>query len=63
MIREMTGSNTQHITRVINQMKKYYFNMLQEFSADGKVDTSNTGSILRKRQQGFIRHRLVLYLR
>ena len=45
MIREMTGSNTQHITRVINQMKKYYFNMLQEFSADGKVDTSNTGSI------------------
>ena len=45
MIREMTGSNTQHITRVINQMKKYYFNMLQEFSADGRVDTSNTGSI------------------
>ena len=45
MIREMTGSNTQHITRVINQMKKYYFNMLQEFSADGQVDTSNTGSI------------------
>tara|TARA_Y100000004_G_scaffold16179_1_gene16805 strand:+ start:2331 stop:3068 length:738 start_codon:yes stop_codon:yes gene_type:complete len=45
MIREMTGSNTQHITRVINQMKKYYFNMLQEFSAYGEVDTSNTGSI------------------
>ena len=45
MIREMTGSNTQHITRVINQMKKYYFNMLQESSADGQVDTSNTGSI------------------
>ena len=45
MIREMTGSNTQHITRVINQMKKYYFNMLQEFSADGQVDTSNTVSI------------------
>ena len=32
MIREMTGSNTQHITRVINQMKNYYFNMLEEFS-------------------------------
>ena len=29
MIREMTGSNTQHITRVINQMKKYYFNMFE----------------------------------
>ena len=31
MIREMTGSNTQHITRVINQMKNYYFNMMEEF--------------------------------
>ena len=45
MIREMTGSNTQHITRVINQMKRYYFNMVQEFTADGQIDTSNTGSI------------------
>ena len=45
MIREMTGSNTQHITRVINQMKKYYFNMIQEFSTTGDIDTSNTGSI------------------
>jgi hypothetical protein len=45
MIREMTGSNTQHITRVINEMKKYYLNMLQEFSEVGEVDTSNTGSI------------------
>ena len=45
MIREMTGSNTQHITRVVNQMKKYYFNMIQEFSTTGDIDTSNTGSI------------------
>ena len=45
MIREMTGSNTQHITRVINQMKKYYFNMFEEFVHDGQIDTSNTGSI------------------
>ena len=45
MIREMTGSNTQHITRVINSMKKYYANMLEEFSKDGEIDTSNTGSI------------------
>ena len=45
MIREMTSSNTQHITRVINQMKKYYTNMFAEFTADGKIDTSNTGSI------------------
>ena len=45
MIREMTGSNTQHITRVINQMKKYYSNMITEFSSVGQIDTSNTGSI------------------
>ena len=45
MIREMTSSNTQHITRVINQMKKYYFNMLEEFQQGGKIDTANTGSI------------------
>ena len=45
MIREMTSSNTQHITRVINQMKRYYFNMLEEFSDTGGIDTSNTGSI------------------
>ena len=45
MIREMTGSNTQHITRVINQMKKYYQNMVVEFSVCGQIDTSNTGSI------------------
>ena len=45
MIREMTGSNTQHITRVINQMKAYYFNMMDEFTSCGQIDTSNTGSI------------------
>jgi len=45
MIREMTGSNTQHITRVINQMKKHYYNMMMEFSTTGDIDTSNTGSI------------------
>jgi hypothetical protein len=45
MIREMTGSNTQHITRVINQMKLYYYNMIKEFSMVGEIDTSNTGSI------------------
>ena len=45
MIREMTGSNTQHITRVINQMKNYYFSMIEEFQKKGKIDTANTGSI------------------
>ena len=45
LIREMTGSNTQHITRVINQMKNYYRNMLEEFQQGGKIDTANTGSI------------------
>ena len=45
MIREMTGSNTQHITRVVNQMKQYYYSMMHDFSTNGKIDTSNTGSI------------------
>ena len=45
MIREMTGSNTQHITRVVNQMKKYYFAMAEEFAKNGHLDTSNTGSL------------------
>jgi len=45
MIREMTNSNTQHITRVVNQMKKFYTNMVEEFSQSGDIDTSNTGSI------------------
>ena len=45
MIREMTGSNTQHITRVVNQMKNFYYNMMTEFSVSGQIDTSNTGSI------------------
>ena len=45
MIREMTSSNTQHITRVINQMKNYYYNMVEEFSTTGNIDTTNTGSI------------------
>ena len=45
MIREMTNSNTQHITRVVNQMKKYYVNMMEEFSKNGNIDTSNTGSL------------------
>ena len=45
MVREMTGSNTQHITRVINQMKKYYQMMFEEFSKGGQIDTTNTGSI------------------
>ena len=45
MVREMTGSNTQHITRVINQMKKYYELMFEEFSSGGRIDTTNTGSI------------------
>ena len=45
MIREMTGSNTQHITRVVNQMKRYYVTMMEEFSTGGSIDTSNTGSI------------------
>ena len=45
MIREMTGSNTQHITRIVNVMKKYHYRMYEEFHSTGQIDTENTGSI------------------
>ena len=45
LIREMTGSNTQHITRVVNVMKKFYKRLFKEFQSTGSIDTSNTGSI------------------
>ena len=45
LIREMTGSNTQHITRVINVMKKHYKDMMYDYTNLGQIDTTNTGSI------------------
>ena len=47
LIREMTGSNTQHITRIINVMKKYNKRLMYEFEKDGVVDVSYTGSLVR----------------
>ena len=47
LIREMTGSNTQHITRIINVMKKYNNRLYTEFEKDGVVDISHTGSLVR----------------
>ena len=44
MIREMTNSNTQHITRVVNVMKKHHFNLHKKFLATGSVETKHTGS-------------------
>ena len=46
LIREMTGSKTQHITRIVNMMKKYNYQLLSEFRNSGQIDTSNTGSFL-----------------
>ena len=46
LIREMTGSKTQHITRIVNVMKKYNMNLLREFQETGQLDTANTGSFL-----------------
>jgi hypothetical protein len=46
MIREMTGSNTQHITRVINVMKKHHIMLKKNFEYSGSVDTKFTGSFL-----------------
>ena len=46
LIRERTGSNTQHITRVINQMKKQYIKMQKMFQSSGSVANMNTGSYM-----------------
>ena len=46
LIREMTGSKTQHITRIVNVMKKYNMNLMKEFQQTGQLDTANTGSFL-----------------
>ena len=45
-IREMTGSKTQHITRIVNMMKKYNTQLMMEFQNTGQIDTANTGSFL-----------------
>jgi len=42
----MTGSKTQHITRIVNVMKKYNTRLQTEFANTGQIDTANTGSIL-----------------
>ena len=46
LIREMTGSNTQHITRIINVMKKYNKRLIHEFDKHGMVDVNHTGSLI-----------------
>ena len=48
LIREMTGSNTQHIPRIINVMKKYNKRLYSEFEKEGVVDVSYTGSLTRE---------------
>ena len=46
LIREMTGSKTQHITRIVNMMKKYNMQLMTEFRNTGDIDTANTGSLM-----------------
>jgi mevalonate kinase len=46
LIREMLQSNTQHITRVINVMKKYQKGIYKEFQVNGFIDTKTTGSFV-----------------
>ena len=46
LIREMTGSNTQHITRVINVIKKHYVVLGKEYAKSGYLDVHDTGSFM-----------------
>ena len=51
LIREMTGSNTQHITRVVNTLKKYHKRLAFEYNNFGQVDVSYTGSLIAEDQR------------
>ena len=44
LIREMTGSNTQHITRVINVEEKTSLQFTKKLFATGSIETKWTGS-------------------
>ena len=44
MIREMTNSNTQHITRVVNVMKKHHVNLQHNYLTTGSIETKYTCS-------------------
>jgi hypothetical protein len=38
LVREMTGYSTQHITKVINVLKKHYRHLLNEYETNGYID-------------------------
>ena len=42
----MTRSNTQHITRVVTEIKKYLNSLKEEFRIGGQINTKFTGSLL-----------------
>jgi hypothetical protein len=46
LIREMTGYTTQHITRVVNVMKKYHTHLFRSYLNSNQIDTRDTGSFL-----------------
>jgi len=48
LIREMTGSNTQHITRILNIVKSHYKTLYKEFVTSGTLELSNTGSLFNR---------------
>ena len=37
LVREMTGYNTQHITKVINVLKKHYRALINEYETNGYI--------------------------
>ena len=37
LIREMTGYNTSHITKIVNVLKKEYKNLLKQYHSTGSI--------------------------
>ena len=44
MIREMADVKTQYITKVVNQMRKIYNNMWEEYNITGKLPSNDQNS-------------------
>ena len=42
LLREISGHNTQHITRVLNVMRGHYKNLYQKWDKEGAIATANT---------------------
>jgi hypothetical protein len=44
LIREMTGVNTNNITKIVNEMKRHYNKLSNEYFRNGCINLQKTGN-------------------